>query len=504
MRIRLLGIFLLLLLYSCNQGGMNSSQNRGPRAQLDGPIVERDLAQIQKDGKLKAIMIYSSTTYFLYRGEAMGYEYELLQRLAEDLGLELEIVLAQNIDEVFDLLNSGKGDIIAYGLTITEERKELIHFSNYLYTTHQTLVQRKPKNWRRMRRDQIDKSLIRDVIDLIDDTVHVHRRSSYYERLLHLQEELGGKIHIDTITGDYNIEDVIKLVVDGKIKYTLSDYNLASINATYYPILDVETPVSFSQRIAWGIRSNSPELELAVNRWIAGMRKNGTYSFIYKKYYSHKKTQKRRIESEFYSKNSGQISEYDSLIQKAADSLNWDWRLLASQVYQESRFDPKSRSWAGATGLMQIMPGTAADLGVTKPYDPEQNLEAATRYLKALYNKFESIPDSIQRIKFTMAAYNCGYGHLLDAQRLAAKNGLDSLIFDASTGDWLRQMGQYKVYSDPAVRYGPVRGEEPFRYVRDIFLRFENYRRLIPLDTLAVPIDWLNFTPWWSGQQLRV
>lgn len=483
MRRILLGLIILFSAYSCNQGDIASSQNRGPRAKLDGPIVERDLAQIQEDGKLRAIMIYSSTTYFLYRGEAMGYEYELLKRLAGDLGLELEIVLANNIDEVFDLLNKGEGDIIAYGLTITEARKELIHFTDYLYKTHQALIQRKPANWRKMRLDNIDRKLVRDVNDLIGDTVHVHRRSSYYERLLNLQKEVGGKIHIDTITGDYNIEDVIKFVADGKIDYTLADYNLASINATYYPILDVETPISFSQRIAWGIRSNSPELEEAVNRWIAGLRSNGTYSFIYKKYYSHKKTQKRRIESEFYSKNSGQISEYDDLIKQAADSLNWDWRLLASQVYQESRFDPKSNSWAGATGLMQIMPGTAAELGVTKPYDPEQNIMAAMRYLRSLYNKFPGISDSIQRLKFTMASYNCGYGHVLDAQRLAAKAGLDSLQFDKSTADWLRKMGQYKVYSDPIVRYGPVRGEEPFKYVRDIFLRYDHYRRLIPLNS---------------------
>jgi len=474
---------VLLLLIACKPEKGKQANRASQFAELDGPIIERDLATIQEDGKLKAIMIYSSTTYFLYRGEAMGYEYELLQRLADDLGLELEIVLANNIDEVFDMLNRGEGDIIAYGLTITEDRKDLIDFSDYLYTTHQALVQRKPKNWRRLTRDQIDRKLVRDVIELIDDTVHVHKRSAYYERLQNLQEEIGGKIHIDTVVGDFNVEDVIKMVVDGEIKFAICDYNLGSINQTYYPILDVETPVSFSQRIAWGMRKNSPQLQEAVNAWIKGMRKNGTYSFIYKKYYVHKKSYKRRVQSEFYSKNSGQISRYDSLIMRAADSLGWDWRLLASQVYQESRFDPQSQSWAGAGGLMQIMPGTANDLGLDDPYDPEQNLQAATNYLSTIYEKFAHIPDSTQRLKFTLAAYNCGYGHILDAQRLASKNGLDSLQFDGATGDWLRKMGQYKVYTDPSVRYGPVRGEEPFQYVRDIFLRYEHYRRLIPTDS---------------------
>ncbi len=474
-------LIMLLLLGGCNRAGLDSSKNVTNRAQLDGPALSRDLAEIKKDGKLKAIMVYNSTTYFLYRGQAMGFEYELLDRLAKDLGLQLEIVLADNIDAVFDMLNHGEGDIIAYGLTITEERKKRIQFTDYLYTTHQALVQRKPRNWRRLRRDQIEDQLVRDVIDLIGDTVHVHRKSSYYERLINLQEEMGAKMHIDTIVGDYNVEDVIKMVVDGEIDYAVADYNIASINQTFYPILDVETPLSFSQRIAWGIRKNSPQLEAAINEWVQSMRKRDTYHFIYDKYYVHKKSYKRRVESDFYSKNKGQISVYDDLIKEAALDLGWDWRLLASVIYQESRFDPNSTSWAGAGGLMQIMPNTAKDLGLSNIFEPQGNIRAGTRYLREIWDRFESIPDSVQRIKFTLASYNCGYGHLLDAQRLASRDGKDSLVYDRSVGPWLKKLGQYKHYSKNFIRYGPVRGDEPYRYVRDIFLRYEHYRRLIPL-----------------------
>ena len=486
MKKSLLLFFLLALLGSCDRGGLTHAPANAPKAQLDGPAIERDWSQIQEDGVLKAIMIYSSTTYFLYRGEAMGFEYEMLKRMAKDLGLDLEVIVANNIDEVFDLLNSGQGDVIAYGLTITEERKKLIEFTDYLYLTHQALVQRKPKNWRRMPRHRIAKELAQDVIELIGDTVHVHRRSSYYERLINLQEEIGGKIHIDTIVGNYNIEDVIQMVVDGEIKYTLADHNLAAINATYHPILDVNTPVSLSQRIAWGVRKNSPKLLDTINHWIENTRKKEFYHFVYDKYYVHKKTQTRRVKSDFYSKTSGMISPYDSLIQRYADSIGWDWRLLASQVYQESRFNPQSESWAGAQGLMQIMPNTAADLGVSNPSDPHQSLAAGTRYLRGIYDKFENIPDSIQRLKFTLAAYNCGYGHLLDAQRLAAEAGKDSLVYDNSTDYYLRKLGEYRYYSKPRVRYGPVRGEEPYRYVRDIFLRSNHYANLLP-DSLGLP-----------------
>lgn len=479
--------FLFALVFSlafvaCNQSDLSSSQSRRPKTELDGPIVKRDLKEIAEEGKLRAIMIYSSTSYFLYRGEAMGLEYELVKRLADHLGLELEIVLADNIDEVFDLLNRGEGDIITHGLTITEPRKELIDFTDYLYTTHQALVQRKPSNWRKLPRHKISKSLVKDVIELIDDTVHLHRKSSYYERMLNLQEEVGGSIYLDTVLGNYNIEDLIKMVVDGKIKYTVADYNLASINQTYYPILDVETEISLSQRIAWGVRNNGPEFLNTVNQWVKSIRKTDAYHFIYDKYYVHKKSYRRRVESEFFGKNSGQISPFDSIIQKYSDTLGWDWRLLSSLVYQESRFDPTATSWAGAGGLMQVMPSTASDLGLSNVYNAEQNIEAGTRYLREIWEKFDNIPDSTQRIKFTLASYNCGYGHLLDAQRLASKDDKDSLVFDENVAPWLRKMGEYRYYSDPLVRYGPVRGEEPFRYVRDIFLRYDHYKRLIPLD----------------------
>jgi membrane-bound lytic murein transglycosylase F len=415
----------------------------------------------------------------------MGLEYELVKRLADHLGLELEIVLASNIDEVFDLLNRGEGDIITHGLTITEPRKELIDFTDYLYTTHQALVQRKPINWRKLPRHKISKYLVKDVIELIDDTVHLHRKSSYYERMLNLQEEVGGSIHLDTVLGNHNIEDLIKMVVDGKIRYTVSDYNLASINQTYYPILDVETPISLSQRIAWGVRNNGPEFLSRVNQWVNSIRKTDAYHFIYAKYYVHKKSYRRRVDSEFFGKNSGQISPFDTTIQKYSDTLGWDWRLVSSLVYQESRFDPGATSWAGAGGLMQVMPSTAGDLGLNDVYNAEQNIEAGTRYLKEIWSKFDNIADSTQRIKFTLASYNCGYGHLLDAQRLASKDGKDSLMYDKNVAPWLRKMGEYRYYSDPMVRYGPVRGEEPLRYVRDIFLRYEHYKRLIRIDPSA-------------------
>ena len=204
------------------------------------------------------------------------------------------------------------------------------------------------------------------------------------------------------------------------------------------------------------------------------------YYVLYNKYFKNKKRFRRQIASEFYSRRTGKISRFDSVIRKYADTLGWDWRLLASQVYQESRFNPRARSWAGAQGLLQIMPSTGKDLGLRRPYSPEANLEAGTRYLQQTWEKWDEIPDSVQRVKFTLASYNCGYGHLLDAQRLAEKYDKDPEVYDNHVEELLYKMGRRKYYKDPVVRYGFVRGEEPYQYVQDIFMRYQHYLSLLP------------------------
>jgi len=474
----------LFMLSACEKNKMKEAlAEENLQLEYLGPQVERDLAQIKADGVLRAISIYNSTSYFLYRGQPMGFEYELLVQLAKHLDLELEMVVARNINELFDLLNSGKGDVIAFGLTVTEARKQIVSFTNHHYATHQSLVQRKPERWRQMPGYKLDQYLTTDVLDLIGDTIHVPYRSSYYERLKNLQGEIGGEIYLDTNVGKANTDDLIRMVVEGKIKYTAADHNIAAINQCYFPELDIDTPLSLSQRIAWAVRKNSPQLLAAMNGWVDKMRGEDLFYLLYNKYFKNEKSYQRRVNSDFYSRESGKISPFDSLIQQNAEKLNWDWRLLASQIYQESRFDVEASSWAGARGLMQLMPATARQLGLGDPYNPQENLAAGTRYLQMLNHSFEEIPDSVQRIKFVLAAYNCGLGHVRDAQRLAEAMGKNPMVWDGQVEIYLRKLALSKYHRHPVVRYGYVRGEEPYAYVRDIFLRYAHYRQLLPLDS---------------------
>lgn len=477
-----ISILLVVLISACNSRKQDNNINEEKvyKEPLEQPVnIERDLDKIKKDGKLKALVTYSGSSYFLYRGQPLGYDYELLERFARHLDVELEICISKNIDNLFTELRKGDVDIVAHVMAITLERKQIVSFTDYLYLTHQVLVQRKPDNWRNMTLDNIKESIVQDPIELINDTVSVRKNSSYFERLNNLSKEIGGKIVIDTIKGNLSTDEIIKMVADGDIKYTIADNNLANINASYYQILNTEVPVSFSQRIAWAVRQNSSELLEAANNWIKKEKKNADYFVIYNKYFKNKRSFRRRIKSEFYSLNKNQISKYDKIIKENAERLSWDWRLLASLIYQESQFDPKAKSWAGAKGLMQMMPATGKEMGVKNFFDARDNIGGGTKYLKQLFDNFETIKDSVQRIKFTMASYNCGYYHVKDAQKLADINGLDNNIWDGNVDEMIIALSYPQNYNQEVVKYGYVNGNEPFQYVKEIFERLEHYIKFI-------------------------
>jgi membrane-bound lytic murein transglycosylase F len=472
----LIGFFFLFS--ACNRQAEDDTRKSGRESKM---INAQTLEKIKQKGKLTALTTYSGTSYFLYRGQPMGFEYELLKRFADHLEVELEIIVSQNIDSLLAEINNPEIDLVAHGITITTDRKEEVNFTDYLYLTHQVLVQRKPENWRRMSWSAVEKELVHDAIELIGDTVSVRENSSYFRRLQNLSREIGGEIHIDTLPGNLSTDRIIKMVVDGDIKYTVADNNIANINASYYHILDIDVPISFSQRIAWAVSPHSSELLAEVNDWLAEMKDNVDYYVIYNKYFKNRRNFRQRVQSDFYSLTNNSISQYDDIIKANADSIEWDWRLLASQIYQESRFDPQASSWAGAGGLMQIMPSMADDLGIENRMNPEQSIEGGARYIKRLWENFEEVEDSVQRIKFTLASYNCGYYHVLDARTLAEMNNLDPNRWDDNVEEMILELSYPDNYNKEGIKYGYVRGIEPYTYVRQIFERFEHYRKFIKI-----------------------
>ncbi len=443
------------------------------------PTVTIDLEQVRERGFLQAIVDNNSVSYFIYRGQPMGYEYELLQSLAKSLNVELKIRVISGINQAIDMLNRGEGDIIAFPMTVTKERTEYLAFTDAQFNTCQVLVQRKPANWRRMPPSRIERMMIRNPVDLIGKTVHVMNESAFKDRLEHLSQEIGGQIHIEEDSATAETESLIEKVANGSIRLTVTDQTLAMVNSIYYPDLDIGTVLSLPQQIAWAVRQNSPELRTAVNSWLAGVKDSGRFRIVFDKYLNNPRSSQIRISSVYSTLGGNKLSPYDEEIKSEAKNLGWDWRLLASVIYQESNFRPKAESWAGAVGLMQLMPATALEFGARDRTNPYQSLKAGSRYLRyldKLWSKYVRNPD--ERIKFVLASYNAGLSHIIDARNLAKKYNRDPNNWD-DVESYLKQKSNPKYYRDPVAVAGYCKCEEPVNYVRDILARYEEYKILI-------------------------
>jgi membrane-bound lytic murein transglycosylase F len=438
----------------------------------------KDLPEILEQGKLIAITDFNSTNYFIYRGQPMGYQYELLQDLADHLDIRLEVVVSNDLEETFNCLRMGDCDLIALNLTITGERKKQFAFTIPHSQTRQVLVQRKPEGWEKMSKSQIEAALIRNQLDLGGKKVYVQQNSSYYVRMMNLAEEIGDTIDIVDVPED--AESLIMLVADRQIDYTVADENVALVNQTYYPNLDVQTAISFPQNLAWAVNSNAHELLKEINDWLLEYRKSARYAVIYNKYFKNSRSA-GIVKSELFSISTGKISPFDDYIKEYSQAIGWDWRLLASLIYQESRFDPRARSWAGASGLMQLMPTTARRFGITSNSTARDQIRAGTQFIQWLDRRFEeAVPDPQERIKFILAAYNVGPGHIFDAITLAEKNGGNPAVWDNNVEFYLLKKSDPKYYRDPDVKYGYARGRETYDYVSHVLERYEHYKNLIP------------------------
>lgn len=442
----------------------------------DDPV--RDLNEIEKTGKLRVITDYNSTSYFIYRGTPMGYQYELLKQLCKELNLELELTVNSSLDDAFSQLVNNECDLLAINLNITNERKEMFSFTSPIGQTRQMLIQKKPTGWQTMRKSEVNKYLVKEVLDLGGKTVHVVQKSAYGSRLRNLQNEIGDSIDIVGVD-NYEAEQLIALVDKGEIDYTVADEDVAKLNQTYFPDIDVNTPISFKQNQAWAVNENSTELLKKINHWIESNKNSALHAMIYKKYFKNMKA-KQRSKSPFMSLKSGNISDYDSYIRKYSAAIGYDWRLVASLIYQESRFNPTAKSWAGAYGLMQLMPSTAKQFGASKESTPEINIIAGTKLIKWLdRNLRDSIPDKSERTKFILASYNAGMGHILDARRLARANGKNPNVWEDNVDFFILNKSNPEYYDSKLVRHGYLRGHETYNYVKEVIDRYEEYKKLI-------------------------
>lgn len=451
----LMGVMSVFIITSCQ-----CRRNNGHQIDLDG-------MHVQLPDTLLVGMLNSPTTYFDYRGTPMGYDYELMERFSKFYGLQFKVVIGGNISEMIQWLDEGKIDILASPVPVTSEFQDRAILCGPRNVSTQVLVQKT---------DAPKDSIVKEVTDLVGRTVTVQNDSKYFYRMQNLNEEIGGGISIvplakDTISDD----DLLNMVWKGEIPLTVVDSDVAEAALSYYPGLDISVKVSLDQYSRWAVAPDSHGIAKVLDRWFADERANEKE--VFKKYYHLSKLELFDMPEDEINDirtitfANGQISPYDAIFKAAGKKVGIDWRLIAAIAYVESHFDADVRSWAGALGIMQVMPRTAKSYG----YSPEEMLnptkcvDVAVKTLGDLNEMFaKKVPDQTERENFILASYNSGPGHVLDAIALAEKYGLDSRKWanNVETAAMMKSKPAY--YRDPVVKNGYFRAKETVHFVQKV------------------------------------
>ena len=417
-----------------------------------------DLPGLKGRRRLRMITRNNAMTYFIHRGRQVGFEYELIKEFADRHDLRLDIVIPDSHAELLSYLNEGKGDVVAAAMTITEERGQQAAFTLPYNAVDELVVVR------------AEEDSIASLADLAGRTVHVRASSSFYTTLMALADSIAG-LQVVPLPDDLETEAILAGVEAGRYDLTLCASNLLDVELAYGHGLKAAFRIKPTV-LGWAVRRDNPALLAALNQYIQAEKGGLFFNMMKKRYFKNKRTIAKAKDS-LRVDVSGRLSPYDALVKKYAQQYGQDWRLITAQMYQESKFDPQATSWVGARGLMQIMPVTGRALGFTDLHDPEENIHAGIQYLSQLVNRFDPQIPLEERMRFALAAYNVGYGHVLDARRLAREKGWNP---DQWFGHVEQAMG---LLAQPAyykrARYGFCRGGQPVQYVGDIQSRYDAY-----------------------------
>ncbi|PWN06312.1 transglycosylase SLT domain-containing protein [Rhodohalobacter mucosus] len=444
---------------------------------MPAATVQRDFPEISNSGVLRMITRYGPDTYFLNRGMDAGFEFELLHAFAREHNLLLEVEIMSQDDDPITILKSGQGDVIAMGLAASPHRTNGAIFTHPYLLTDRFLV------YSPHLEEQPD-SLAALAEEGIPITVLSGSDAAY-----HLEKIRGNGIslNLDPLSGNADQDMIYRMLADGRALAAVSNSYSFQKAAGLHPGLSRGPVIAESDSIAWAVRPNAPELEQELSRYLqkhfrisdtgeAGY--SSAFLNILKRHYFEESPQL----SAYYDTTTAAIergmlfSPYSGLVQSAADSIGIDPLLLTAVIAQESSFNPGSKSFAGAVGLMQILPRYSENDYPTL-YDPETNIREGAAILKSHLNHYAYL-DSLDQVKFALATYNAGIGHLVDARRLVMEQNRNPNDWP-STANALLMLMERRHFE--RAEHGYVRGRETVQYVDRVISRYNRYRSVMAL-----------------------
>ncbi|QYJ85094.1 membrane-bound lytic murein transglycosylase MltF [Shewanella mesophila] len=424
----------LILLTACQQAAVEATKV--------SPIVKPKT-------ELNVGTLYGAQIYVTTGQGLAGFDYEMADRFAQHLGLDLNMRAYANINELYQALKQGEIDLIAAGLADTNNRREQFRLGPPLYYVNQVLVYKQGAKY------PTD-------ISQLDDNVTVIADSSFIETLANLQ-----KMYPELVwdqQSDKDSEELLAMIARDEISYTLADSTTFEINRRYMPELRAGPVLREDQAIVWLLpANNSDRLMSELLSFWHEQKRIGTLAHLNEKYFAHVKRFDYVDTRAFLRAIDSKLPKYRDQFQQYAGDL--DWRKLAATAYQESHWNPNARSPTGVRGLMMLTLPTAKQMGISNRLDPVQSIRGGAKYLNDILTRLpESIPEN-QRMWFALASYNIGYGHVEDARKLAQSMGLDPSAW-RDLKQVLPLLQKRKYYKQ--TRYGYARGSEAVHYVDNI------------------------------------
>lgn len=434
----LIGVVTLLLALAL---WPNITWRSGPGGQLQ-EIISR--------GELRISTLNSPLTYFNTKQGPGGLDYELAKRFANYLGVKLVVIPHQNINDLFDDLDDDDADLLAAGLIYNQERLSRARTGPAYYSVSQQLVYRlgtpRPKSF----------ADIKGKLAVASGSAHV-------STLKQLKQDKYPDLAWES-SSDLTSKELLERVADGKLDFTLGDSVTIALLQRIHPQLAVAFDVTDEEPVTWYLkRDGDDSLYAAMLDFYSQMVDDGTLARLEEKYLGHVGSFDYVDTKTFLSAIDSVLPNFRPLFEKHANEI--DWKLLAAIAYQESHWNPQATSPTGVRGLMMLTRATADGLGVNDRLDPEESIQGGALYLQRLMAK---VPDSVpedERIWFSLAAYNMGWGHMLDARKLTKtqKGNPDSWV---DVKQRLPMLSQKRYY--PQLTYGYARGREAYNYVENI------------------------------------
>jgi len=420
------------------------------------------LDNIIKNKKLNVVLLNSPSTYYIGANSPKGFEYDLLKSYAKSLGVELNITAVNTVKEAIEFSKNPNIHITSASLAKTDGRIKSFNFGPSYFEVQEQVVCYRGMLW--------DGVFPKDIEDLTGLKITIGEDTSYSETVKLLQSD-GFDINV-TLTSEFSTEELLAKVATNEIDCTIADSNIYAINQRYYPNIALAFSISGREQLAWLLTSNSKDLEASMYSWLNTFNQSGEMARLKDHYYSFALFFDYYNSKMFFKRIKSRLPKYKKYFKMYGKRYHIPCSVLAAQSYQESHWNPKAKSFTGVRGLMMLTKVTAKGLGVKNRLDPQQSIRGGARHLNQMIKNVDLNVEGEDRLKFALAAYNVGMGHINDAQILAKKMGLNQNVW-SDLKIALPLLSQKKYYR--ILKHGYARGREPVKYVDSIY----DYRNIL-------------------------